>query len=292
MHFPKSFSSVSNLFGHKTKKSNGPAAAPPPAQSPPRTSGMDGLPPRRTATSTSGVQTDRRGPPPSSFRSSQRPDAARTSTNESKAAKLLGSISVREMDKMSHAQLGQVIEILGGPRASSVANAPLSANWQRLRKAFTEKELHAVMLKDPNGVVEVLMKPARAEPQRPNARPEGPRRPQPSRPGPGPQPGAKPQGPQGSQAPRASSQRPALQPISIVGMDRQTAFKALAARGMTRPQLEQMKVDFFQQVNNGNTAKGAALSEKYKAFIKDDLSTSDTYAAYAKLLVNLSGFGA
>lgn len=75
-------------------------------------------------------------------------------------------------------------------------------------------------------------------------------------------------------------------------MDRQTAFKALAARGMTRPQLEQMKVDVFQQVNNGNTAKGAALSEKYKAFIKDDLSTSDTYAAYAKLLVNLSGFGA
>lgn len=276
MHFPKSFSSVSNLFGHKTKKSSGPTAAPPPAQSPPRTSGMDGLPPRRTATSTSGAQTDRRGPPPSSFRSSQRPDAARAGTNESKAAKLLGSITVREMDRMSHAQLGQVIEILGGPHASSLANVPLMANWQRLRKEFTaDKGVHAVMLKDTSGVLEVLMKPARAEPQRANVRQQ-----------------QGPQGAQGSQGPRASTQRPAFKPISIVGLDKPTAFKALAARGMTRPQLEQMKTDVFDHIKHGNRTTGEALNEKYKAFVTDDFSSSTVYRPYAQLLGNLSGFNA
>ncbi|KQW00478.1 hypothetical protein ASC87_18185 [Rhizobacter sp. Root1221] len=236
---------------------------------------MDGLPPRRTAASASGAQTDRRGPPPSSFRSSQRPDAARASTNESKAAKLLSSITVREMDRMTDAQLGQVVEILGGARGSSLASVPLKANWQLLRRTFNDEEMHAAMLKKTSDVLEVLLKPAKAEPQRPNARPQGPQ-------------GA--QGPQGSQGPRPSSQRPALRPISIVGMDKATAFKGLAARGMNRQQLEQMKTDVFDHIKHGNRTTGDALNEKYKAFVTDDFSSSAVYSSYAKLLGNLSGF--
>lgn len=284
IHFPKNpFSSFGNPFSSKPKSPNGPSDAPRPAPS--SWSGRTAdLPPRRTAspagTSASAARTDRRGPVPSHpFRPGAAPPAPQAAPKLSAAAKLLGNFQIAELDAMSDAQLRQVVDFLGAPPGATLASAPLAANWQRLRREFNEADVRKLILGDAKQVVSFLLEPARPQQRRP--RPE-PQRPQTARP---------------SQAPSAASSipaqgaRPALRPISILGMDRQAALQALAARGMKPQQLEEMKEDFFRHVQHGNSSSGAALSEKYKAFVSDDFTSSAVYASYAKLLGRLSANG-
>jgi hypothetical protein len=85
--------------------------------------------------------------------------------------------------------------------------------------------------------------------------------------------------------------KPALKPISIIGMDRSSALRALADRGMTPQKLAELKSDLMAHVRhgstNGDTSTGAAMNQKYKAFVSDDFNSSATYAPYVKLLRNL-----
>jgi hypothetical protein len=287
IHLPKNpFSSFTNPFSSRSKAANGASGEPRPAQTAWSSRPAD-LPPRRNA-APAGVgsgadRADRRRPAPSP---SSRPHAAygaapQAAPKLSMGAKLLSGIQIAEMDKMSDAQLGQVVKFLGMPAGATLASAPLAANWHRLRREFNEADMRKLIQGDSKQIVDFLLQPAR--PQQSPPRPERPRQSGPQASGPRP-------GPQGSNQARpmpSASAKPALKPISIIGMDRSSALRALADRGMKPQQLAQLKSDLFNHVNHGNSSSGAALNEKYKAFVSDDFTSSATYASYVKLLRNL-----
>lgn len=185
------------------------------------------------------------------------------------------------MDGMSDAKLAQVVKFLGVPPGTALESVPLAANWKRLRGEFKlESEMRKLIQGDPKQVVDFLLQPAR--PQSP-PRPERPRQQAPQSSGPSPAP----QRPSQARPMPSASAKPALKPISIIGMDRSAALRALADRGMKPQQLAELKTDIFNHVNNGNSSTGAALNEKYKAVVSDDFTSSATYASYAKLLRNM-----
>lgn len=288
IHLPKNpFSSFTNPFSSRSKAPNGASGGEPrPAQTAWSSRPTD-LPSRRNATpagaGSSADRTDRRRPAPGP---SSRPHAAHTPPPQatpklSMGAKLLSGVQISELDKMSDAQLGQIVKFLGMPPGATLASVPLAANWHRLRSEFNEADMRKLILGDSKQVVDFLLQPAR--PQQSPPRPERPRQQGPQSSGPRPAP----QRPNQARPMTSAGAKPALKPISIIGMDRSSALRALADRGMTPQQLAALKSDLFNHVNHGTSSSGAAMNEKYKAFVSDDFTSSATYAPYVKLLHKL-----
>lgn len=261
VHFKNPFS-TGGMFHSPFK------AAPKPAESAPqpgmaRHRGATDLP-RRAGSSTaseSEVRTDRRGsvhdfrsrrpaPPTGGHSGTGVPPG--TGHPQSKGDKLLGAFKLAEIDRMTAAQLGQVLEYIGLPAGSSLANAPTKENWQTLRNHFEDRELEVLLRRRPDEVVQFLIE----------ARP-------------------------GTSGTAAAEPRPAFKPVSLLGMNKENAIQALRDRGMNEQTLRQFKEDFFSHVQHGNSETGAALNKRYGAYVSDDFTSSATYATYAKLLGTL-----
>lgn len=278
--FP-SFTPFKGTFGTRPQPDAPPAAGggDRPFRPRPGAGAAEGGPPRRAAagpqagTDGSARARDRRGVPPSGSSAGRPAGHAQTHGGRpaaSPAQKLLQQFRLAEIDRMTDAQLLQVVEFLAGPQDRKHA-VPIAANWKRLRGAFSDQEVRMLLLNSTAQTVDFLMAPAAG------GKPQGGKT--------GDAPGGGPRSDQGARAGRPQAPRQAAQkPLSVVGMDHGTALQALRDRGMTDGMLRGMKQDVLQHVRHGGQASGEALNRKYRAFVSDDFTSSAVYASYVRLL--------
>ncbi|WP_211462455.1 hypothetical protein [Collimonas silvisoli] len=193
------------------------------------------------------------------------------------AKKMLHEFSIRELDAMTDKHWQSTLALLGVPHAAAMSGAPLASNWRRLRSEFNAVDAGKLLLSNTRGVLELLLEP----PKSPKSPPRAGQQEQ--RSGTGTQSNtARPPADRAGAA--AEAKASTLPPISIVGMGKESARQALQERGMNMEKFKQMKFDFHQHVNHGDARSGQLLNKKYGAYVSDDLTSSKSYASYARML--------
>jgi uncharacterized phage-associated protein len=206
-------------------------------------------------------------PPPPPGASGAKPEAA--SPQQVQARKMLAVFKMSEIDKMGHEHLAQVVQNLGIPASQIPADAQLAANWKAFRReAGNDHKAATKIIDDPGKIAAFLVN---GPPRRPS----------------GPQAGAGGSIHQPAAPETRPADKPAHNPVAIVGMDRKEALQALKDRGMSTEMLQEMKQDMRKLVNNGDGAMAAELQKKYAPYIKDDLTNGDNHVHFAKMLMQV-----
>jgi hypothetical protein len=203
--------------------------------------------------------------------------------------KLLATLTLPHLDRMTHQQLAEVAAFLEGRHrepdvAAKLAQGalPFVHNWQLLRTAFNDNELRTLIANRPLEILAMLKRPA------PKARPQASEgaRPQPEPAGaPAPAPGARHQWNQ--TPPRASASasrppaRPSTAPISVLRLGRQAAVAELKARGVQPAELKAMSQAFSDYANFGGEQLATDFKNAYGHLVADDITDSATRAKLA-----------
>ena len=274
-------------FGTGSPSVRSPFASDLPRRTPSASAWQAGAPPRQASPR-------RPAGMPANGRTQQTPSgAARAKTQ---GDKLLATLTLSHLDRMTHQQLAEVAAFLEGRHREPDATAKLAQlalpfvhNWQLLRSAFNDNELMTLIANRPLEILAMLKRPA----PRPKPQASQGTRPQPEPAGaPTPAPGARHQWNQ--TPPRASASatppqaRPGKPPLSVLRLGREAAVAELKARGVKPAELKAMSRAFSDYANFGGEQLAADFKSAYGHLVADDITDSANRARLALFFKGLA----
>jgi hypothetical protein len=224
---------------------------------------------------------------------SSQPGTARPRTQ---GDKLLATLTLRHLDRMTNLQLAEVAVFLEGRHREPGAveklaqfALPFMQNWQLLRSSFDDNELRTLIAARPLEILAMLKRPA------PSAKPRTSQgaRPRPQQAGsPAPAPGGRHQWNQTPPKASASVAQPQAKankaPISVLQLGRQAAVAELKARGVSPAELRAMSQAFSDYANFGGEKAAADFESAFGHLVADDITDSANIAKLALFFKGLA----